>query len=120
MTRQTPAERRLGAVMLLIAAASLAAALSLILTGSAAALGGPGRLAVASCALMAGIEPRRHRPYTLPVVLASIAGAVLSAGEGAWGLMLLDGLVGFGGLWLSEAARRSVRGAVLRGGPPIG
>ncbi|MFT4975692.1 MAG: hypothetical protein ACI8S6_001579 [Myxococcota bacterium] len=120
MTRQTPAERRLGAAMLIIALASVVAASILILTGADAVLGGPGRLAVAACALMVGIEPRRHRPYSLPIILASVTACVLAAGDSAWGAAVWDGVVGFGGIWLSESARRSVSGAVLRGGPPIG
>lgn len=120
MTRQTSSERRLGGAMLLLSAASLVAAVALILTGGGPALGGPGRLAVAACAFLAGIAPRRHRPYALPIVLAAVSAAALEAGAGAWGWALLDGVTGLGGLWLSEAARRSVNGAVLRGGPPIG
>ena len=76
-----------------------------------AALGGPGAgwLGGSVCALLAGIDPRRHRHFSLPVGVILLA-MPLDGGS------LLSGALGALCLALMERARRSVRGAVLRGG----
>lgn len=119
MTQLTPAERRLGLVMLLFGPLSLAAAAALVWTGHAAAFSAPGRVALALCAAMVGIEPRRNRPFSLPVIATALVGAALAVVHAHWTLAALDAGVGLLALVTSEQARRSVSGALLRGGPPI-
>jgi hypothetical protein len=106
--------------MLLIGPLSLAAAVLVLWLEHAAAFGAPGRGALAFCAMMVGIEPRRHRPYSLPVIATASASAALAAAHSLWGLAALDAGIAAMSVVLSEQARRSVSGALLRGGPPIG
>ena len=121
MTRLTPQERRFGLAMLIIG--GLMAVGGLVLTalgGGELALGGPGRLGMGLCALLAGIEPRRNRPLAIPLIAAPMAGAVVSI-MGAWPPMhvLADGGLALACLTLMESARASVNGSLLRGGPPL-
>ncbi|MEL6344018.1 MAG: hypothetical protein AAFV53_12940 [Myxococcota bacterium] len=121
MTRQTLAERRFGAVMLILGLSGLVLGMGLMVSGDTGwALGGPGRLAVGGCALMAGIEPRRHRPYALPAAIGLTAAALFSVGQGWWTQCVGDGLAAalcWVTIWQAKA---SINGAWLRGGPPIG
>lgn len=121
MTRQTLPERRFGALMLLLGAALTIAGAILCVRGSAdVVLGGPGRLAIGGCALMAGIEPRRHRPYALPALLGLTAASLVALAAGRWQQAIFDGTASVLVLVTIWQAKASVNGAWLRGGPPIG
>ena len=119
MSPLTSAERRFGASMLLIAAISLPLGAALCLGAPAQwALMGPGRLTVAGCAALAGLDPRAHRPFALPAGLGLVTGGVIAMVQGWWTAAILDTALGLLALFAVAAARRSVQGAWLRGGPP--
>ena len=90
------------------------------LGGGDLALGGPGRLGVGICALLAGIDPRRSRPLAIPLIAALMAGAAVSIlGAFPPSHALADGGLALATLALMESARASVNGSLLRGGPPL-
>ena len=90
------------------------------LGGGDLALGGPGRLGIGLCAMLAGIEPRRNRPLALPLIAGLAAGAAVTAlGQGSRAHLLADGGLAMASLLLMESARSSVNGSLFRGGPPL-
>jgi len=121
MTRLTRPERRFGFAMFIIGGLMVAGGLALTaLGGGDLALSGPGRLGVGLCAMMAALDPRRNRPLALPLTVALLAGAVVSAVEGMpRSHVVADGGLGVAVLLLMESARASVNGSLLRGGPPL-
>ena len=121
MTRLTVQERRFGLAMLIMGGLMFASGLALTgLGGGDLALGGPGRIGVGLCALMAGIEPRRNRPLALPLIGALLGGAILSM-LGGWprSHVIADGGLAVAIVVLMESARSSVNGSLIRGGPPL-
>lgn len=121
MTCLTDAERRLGFLALLLG--GLAAGVGLLACFWAPVgglLGGPGLLGVSGCLLMVALEPRQHRPFALPAVLALAAATLVSArGPAGLGETLVWGAVTLAVVVSQEGARRSVHGSWLRGGPPV-
>lgn len=85
-------------------------------------------LTIATCALLAGIDPRRNRPYALPVIVSKATstftalGLVLAgqAQASALGVVVTDLPILVATAALYAAATRSVNGSWLRGGPPLG
>jgi len=74
-----------------------------------------GVVAVACSALMVFVDPRRNRPLGLLVVLVCLFAPISSTAG-----MVVTTTLGLLSLGFVEAARRSVNGPWLRGGPPIG
>ena len=120
MTPLTQAERRLGWFVWCLALLNAAIAAGLLGAVEPPPLGIPGRLALVWCAVMVGIDPRRHRPYLLPVAVALLSSAPLCLWHELPGWLTLDVSLGLVAVAMHEGARRSVNGAFLRGGPPIG
>src|SRR5688500_4402061 len=103
--------------MLLLGAASLALGAAGCLGADVGALGGPGRRAVAGCALLAGLEPRRNRPFALPIALAGLGGTLAAALAGDAAAAGIEAAATAATAGLLAAARASVNGPWLRGGP---
>lgn len=113
MRSLTPMERALGAGLALSALAGVALA-----AGGAAALG---FCAVnGGVSVLAAIDPRRNRPFGWALALGWLGQAAALGTAGATGRAAAAVAFALGLGALTEAARRSVHGRVLRGGPPNG
>lgn len=101
-----------------VALASALTPIGLWLGGLAGTSWIPLGLGLASSAGLAGLDPRRHRPFAIPVLVGLLAAvAVLLPTD-----PLAAGLPGVGFLVVALAfvsALRSVNGSALRGGPPV-
>ncbi len=113
MRSLTPMERALGAALAVSALAGI-----FLAAGLSAALG---FAAVnAGVSVLVAVDPRRNRPFGWAL---AVGWAGQAAAWGATGATARAGLalgIGLGLGALTEAARRSVHGRVLRGGPPNG
>lgn len=82
---------------------------------------------ISCCAAMAGIDPRRNRPFVLPLIVSKLASTAVAIGwlltghglASTLGVVATDLPIAGVTIAMYAAAVRSVNGSWLRGDPPL-